>query len=231
MTDHALHPVGASDVGVVIAARNAAATIGASIESVLAESVPPSCILVVDGASTDRTPDIALGLGVTVVAQDGAGLSAGRNQGVAALDTALVAFCDADDRWAPGSLAARMRHLGSDLDRSAVIGHYVAACVDGRTDTRTEVARQSPRPAWTPGGLLAGRGVFTRVGPFSEALTVGADSDWLVRLSQSDIDVSLIDDVVLIKGVHAGQMSRDVPTYRRELLRVARSFVREARDR
>ncbi len=37
------------------------------------------------------------------------GLAGARNSGILALDTDLVAFCDDDDQWLPGKLAAQVK--------------------------------------------------------------------------------------------------------------------------
>ncbi|WP_248961692.1 glycosyltransferase family 2 protein [Sphaerisporangium perillae] len=42
------------------------------------------------------------------------GLPGARNTGIAALDTSLVAFCDDDDMWLPGKLAAQLVALAAD---------------------------------------------------------------------------------------------------------------------
>jgi hypothetical protein len=56
-------------------------------------------------ASTDGTPVLVLTNWRT------AGLAGARNTGILALDTELVAFCDDDDRWAPGKLRMQVAAL------------------------------------------------------------------------------------------------------------------------
>jgi hypothetical protein len=70
------------------------------------------------------------------------------------------------------------------------------------------------------------RAAFDRVGDFEESLAIGTDSDWFVRLVQSDVSWVLLDDIVLVKGLRTGSLSDDVAAYRAELLTVAREFVR-----
>jgi hypothetical protein len=84
-------------------------------------------------------------------------------------------------------------------------------------------------PGFTPGALLARRHVFQRVGGFDETLTIGTDSDWFVRLQQSELSLAVLPVVVLYKGARAASLSTDRETYRRELLRVARGFVERRR--
>lgn len=107
--------------------------IGEAIRSVLAQSLPPDEILVIDDASPDGTAQAARAVGdprVRVVVQPHrglAGLSDTYRDGVAAARGDLIAFLEADDRWPADKLAAQVPHF-SDPDivlshgRYAVIG-------------------------------------------------------------------------------------------------------------
>lgn len=98
---------------VVIPLFNKAATIQRTLDSVLAQSLPPAEILVVDDGSTDGGDAIARRQAdprIRVIDQPHAGVSAARNAGLRTASQPFVAFLDADDRWRPEFLA-RMRHL------------------------------------------------------------------------------------------------------------------------
>jgi glycosyltransferase involved in cell wall biosynthesis len=220
-------------IGVVVAVRNGADTIRATLDCVLAQDPIPADVVVLDGASTDGTPEIAAGIaGVRLVPQLGRGLGAARNQAVRVVRGDLVGFCDSDDQWTDGSLRIRVEHLAAHADCDAVVGHLVTTTVDG---ARLPVAHQAslgvPRPGYTPGALLARRHVFDRVGPFDEELRIGSDSDWFVRLRESDCRLDVLNDVVLMKGVRPTSLSNDIATYRAELMSVARAYVERRRGR
>jgi glycosyltransferase involved in cell wall biosynthesis len=212
-------------VGVVVAVRDGAPTLAAAIRSVLEQVPRPDRVVVIDGRSTDGSRAIAEALAarhreLMVVDQVGTGLGGARNEGVALLDTEAVAFCDSDDVWTVGSLATRLDVLADDVRTVAVVGKVVAA---GRAE--------SPQPGWTPGALLVRREAFGVVGRFDDTIAIGADSDWLIRLSTSGLGVEVIDEVVLTKGVRPSSLSTDVATYRAELLQVARDHIDRARGR
>jgi glycosyltransferase involved in cell wall biosynthesis len=80
----------------VIPAHNSQATLRRALESVRAQTLPVSQLVVVDDASTDSTAELARsyqGLNVEVVRLDkNAGAAAARNRGVSAANTELVAF-------------------------------------------------------------------------------------------------------------------------------------------
>jgi glycosyltransferase involved in cell wall biosynthesis len=98
---------------VVIPLYNKSATIERTLESVLAQSLPPSEILVVNDGSTDSGDAIARATAdprVRVIDQANSGVSRARNAGLRAASSPYVAFLDADDRWHPEFLA-RMSDL------------------------------------------------------------------------------------------------------------------------
>jgi glycosyltransferase involved in cell wall biosynthesis len=220
-------------VGVVVPTRDAVTHVGRALASVLSQEPPPTDVVVVDAGSTDGTRDVvAATAGVRLIHQCGVGLGAARNQGVAAVAGDLVAFCDADDRWVPGALAVRMRHLVAFPTCDAVIGAVVMEPIDGSEPPQPQIGRLGELlPGYTPGALMVRRGTLERIGPFSEHLTIGTDSDWFVRLVQSRLRCDRLDQVVLHKAARAGSLSTDVMAYRRELLMVARSYVEHRRRR
>src|SRR3569833_81721 len=100
----------AMKVSVVIPAWNAQACLSRAIRSVLAQTLPPFEILVVDDGSTDATPSLVRQFGspVRLIHQGHAGAAAARNTGIAAASGEYIAFLDADDEWLPRKLQRQM---------------------------------------------------------------------------------------------------------------------------
>lgn len=95
-------------VSIVVAARNASATIRHCIASVLSQDIADLEIVVCDDASTDATPEILYGVDdprLRVLRND-ANLGAGpsRDRAIASAKGELVALIDADDAWLPNRL-------------------------------------------------------------------------------------------------------------------------------
>jgi len=86
-------------VSVVIPALNAERFIGEAIESVQAQTLRVSEIIVVDNGCTDRTVQIASELGAVVVEEKRRGVSLARNAGVRCSTQRWVALLDSDDLW------------------------------------------------------------------------------------------------------------------------------------
>jgi glycosyltransferase involved in cell wall biosynthesis len=219
------------DVGVVVAVRDAGDHLAGALGGILDQAPPPADVLVVDGGSVDDSASVARSFaGVRVESQRGHGLAGARNQGIAGVQGSLVAFCDADDRWTPGSLARRVGHLRRHPEVGAVIGQVETRALQGEAVPAAQAERLGGvTPGYTPSALVVRRTVLASLGAFDETLRIGADSDWFVRLVQSDHHLAVLDDVVLVKGVRSTSLSTDIEAYRRELLVVARAFVQRRR--
>ena len=99
-----------TNVSVVIPTYNSAPFVTQAIESVLAQTVAPAEIIVVDDGSSD---DTAAALApyqnrIRYIYQENMGVSAARNRGVEAANGDFVAFLDADDIWHPQKLELQM---------------------------------------------------------------------------------------------------------------------------
>ncbi len=90
-------------VSVVIPAYNAEATIQATLDSVLCQTVPADEVLVMDDGSSDETFAILRQYEPRIRAfrQSNRGLSSARNELILRAQGDLVAFLDSDDLWHP----------------------------------------------------------------------------------------------------------------------------------
>lgn len=213
-------------VSVIVPVRNAAAHLAAALASVQSQQPAPAEVIIIDGGSSDDSVAIARAHGTRVIAQDGRGLAAARNQAIRESQQPSIAFCDGDDRWAPGALARRMEVLAANHQAWVVIGRVMREQLANTEATAAQLEQVGrPVPGFTPGAMVARRRVFEEIGFFDETLKIGTDSDWFIRLQESPQPAIQIDDVVLYKGARGTSLSSDVEAYRRELLTVARRFI------
>lgn len=97
-------------VSVVIPSYNGAATLPATLDSVLAQRYPHVEVVVVDDGSKDDTPGVLAQYGDRVrgVRQANGGLAAARNVGVRHASGELIALLDADDLCTPDRIGVQV---------------------------------------------------------------------------------------------------------------------------
>jgi glycosyltransferase involved in cell wall biosynthesis len=95
-------------VSVIIPAYNRATLLPFTLDAVLAQMPPPDEVIVVDDGSTDGTAETAARYAGSVrcLRIKNSGDLVARNVGLEAAGAERVAFCDSDDLWRPGFLAA-----------------------------------------------------------------------------------------------------------------------------
>src|SRR5262249_48237002 len=103
--------MGHAPVSVVIPTFNRREIVLDAIDSVLAQSLPPAQIIVIDDGSKDDTAAAlsAYSGRIEYHYQPNAGLSAARNHGIRLAREQFVAFLDDDDVWHPRKLELQLR--------------------------------------------------------------------------------------------------------------------------
>lgn len=124
-------------VTVVTPVWNAAATLGATVASVRAQTLPDWELILVDDASTDGSRDLARALAageprIRLIAREtNGGAAAARNAAIRAARGRLIAFLDADDRWYPEKLARQTAFMAR-AGHAFVFAGYRRVAADGR---------------------------------------------------------------------------------------------------
>ncbi len=118
----------AANVSVIVPAYNSGTHLSAAIDSVLAQTLPPHQVIVVDDGSTDDTPArcAAYGDRITYVRKENAGTSEARNTALGIATGEYVALLDHDDLCAPDRLEKQAAALHDRPDAIACFsGHWV----------------------------------------------------------------------------------------------------------
>ncbi len=117
-----------ADVSLVLTVRNEEHSIAPLMDSILAQTVRPAEVIIVDGGSTDRTPDIVRAysdlLPVKLIEKPGANISEGRNEGIRAASHDIVAVTDAGVRLDPHWLEALVKALSGEGSCVDVAGGF-----------------------------------------------------------------------------------------------------------
>lgn len=176
--------MGTPTVSYVVPARNEAAYLDATLESIRAQATTRSFdIVVADGESADATPVIARDHGATVVVGDDAGIWAGRNRGAAHAAGEWLAFVDADTTVAPNHLETMLEYAREhDLDALSSRCHIPAWRGKPMQFVVNRVFPRLTRPVLPGFNFFVRRSVFEETGGFPS--TANEDTAYSRRLAR-----------------------------------------------
>jgi glycosyltransferase involved in cell wall biosynthesis len=191
----------------IMAVYNTERYVALALDSMLAQTLPPHEIIVVDDGSTDGTPDVLRTYTprVRVIRQPNCGPSRAFNVAIAAATGDAFAFLDADDLWVPEKLQIQCAALSDDVE--AVFGavqQFASPDLDPEI-TRSYVVPTDPQPGITKTALLIRRSAFERIGPFFEE---GEFVDWYARASVLGLRSRMLSEVVTMRRHHPGNLGR-----------------------
>jgi glycosyltransferase involved in cell wall biosynthesis len=216
----------ASEVSVIVPVRDGERYIGEAIDSILAQTAPPSEVLVVDDGSRDGTAAIVSRYEppVRCIRRDRAGAAQAINDGLAQARGDAIAFLDADDVWAPRKLELQLAALEREPELDLVFGH-VEQFHSPELDER-ERARLHGPPGTTPGllkgAMLARRRAFEAVGPFDGEFPPAEFIDWYARAEDAGLRGEMLPEVVLHRRLHGANLTlrSDRDNYARVVRRI-----------
>jgi glycosyltransferase involved in cell wall biosynthesis len=206
-------------VSVIIPTYNRAALVSEAVASVLAQTCRDFELLVVDDGGTDGTAQALAAFGgqLKVLRHERRrGVSAARNTGIAAARGEWLALLDSDDLWLPEKLARQLDYLTAhpELELCQTEEIWVRRGVRvNQPQSHRKVGGRIFRPSLTrcmisPSAVLLSRRLLERHGGFDEDLPAAEDYDLWLRLSWR-YPVGLLPEPLIIKrGGHADQLSR-----------------------
>jgi glycosyltransferase involved in cell wall biosynthesis len=227
---------------VVIPAFNAEQTIETCLASVLAQTLAPLQVLVIDDASRDGT-EKAVRRCETAFAANGirfqyfrlaknAGPSAARNKGISEAQGSHIAFLDADDTWTPNKLAV-IDEFAGDSEVGLICHDYT----EGRGDCTSSYETHHEASPLSIYGMLLRNPAQTSCAvvrnqarlSFDEAMRHCEDYDLWMRIAEHSLVLRLSGDPLARLGrpqLSAGGLSSDTLRMRAGELRVYINFCR-----
>lgn len=209
-------------ISVIIPAYNVAAFVREAVDSALAQTYRDIEVIVVDDGSTDGSADALRDLDdarLRVIREDHGGSAAARNAGLRLATGELVAFLDADDRWAPRNLERQSVFLESHPEVDMTFGHSLLVDEQGRSlgfksSSRSGAVSLSQLLRANEIGngscLLLRREVLDRAGWFDPKLAACVDIDvWLRVANLRPCNVVAIPEVLTFYRRRQGQISSD----------------------
>jgi len=198
-----------STLGVVVLTHDRATDLTRTLAHMCALAERPR-LVVVDNGSLDGTADVVRTRfpAVELVRLERNAGAAGRNAGVARLDTTYVAFCDDDCWWAPGSLGGAAAVLDAHRGLGLVCGRVLVG-PEARVDAVSAAMAHSPLPPapGLPGRPILGflcaasmlrREAFIAAGGFQPRFFLGGEEELLaIDLAMAGWALAYLPDVVV----------------------------------
>ncbi|MDZ3830810.1 MAG: glycosyltransferase family A protein [Sphingopyxis sp.] len=200
-------------VTVVMPVFNAAATLDATIASILAQSAADFELIAIDDGSTDDSLSRLLAHAaaddrIHVITHGNSGVSAARNLGADLGKAPLIAFIDADDIWDRDKLA---RHIAFHKSDPAAAGSYARIAflpeeARSLTEAKTvsRLCRRTPQlqdvlgenPICTASNLVLRRDWFLFGGGFDAHLSYAEDQELVAHLIARGARIEGIDAIL-----------------------------------
>jgi peptidoglycan/xylan/chitin deacetylase (PgdA/CDA1 family) len=214
-------PASRRGVSVIVPAHNAAATLEATLNSVVDQTHALWEVLLVDDGSTDGTRAIAEHWArkderFRVLHQERSGVSAARNRGLREARCQFVLFLDADDRIAPTHLDRMIGKLAADSTLAAVhCGslHVLPSGATGRPRLGSDEADLfryfAFQCVFDIHACVLCRDLAVAVGGFDPALTTCEDWDFFQRIARTGARFGRVPEVLAFYHVRPGSASQN----------------------
>jgi glycosyltransferase involved in cell wall biosynthesis len=209
-------------ISVIIPAYNVADFVREAVDSALAQTRLDIEVIVVDDGSTDGSADTLGDLDdprLRVIRENHGGSAAARNAGLRLASGELVAFLDADDRWAPQNLERQSAFLENYPEVDMTFGHSLVVDEAGHSlgfkssscDGLVSLSQLLRTNEIGNGScLLLRREALDRAGWFDVKLTACVDIDvWMRVASLRPNNVVAIPEVLTFYRRRKNQISSD----------------------
>lgn len=193
---HTLHTSPRPTVSIILAVRNAARDLPATLRSVQAQTLLDWEVIVIDDGSTDASAEIVRAVAkrdarVRLLHSFGRGVSAARNLGISVARARLLAFLEAGDQWSADKLSQHVAILtqrpdvGVSFDQACVIDAWGNTVPSVTVTPSQDVSPQEllcEAPMNSVSTLVMRRSVLDAVGDFDEQMRFGEELELMLRV-------------------------------------------------
>lgn len=201
-----------SDLSVIIPSYNRADLVGIAVRSVLAQTLAPLEVIVVDDASTDETSNVLSSFGDEIrVIRTPRNLERGaaRNLAASVARGSHLAFLDSDDEWKPDKLESQVALLPAGrpsvtgIERFDPTGTTLGTCVPP-PDGNERILLENPFPG-AASTLVVPKDMFARTRGFPEERAIQGSEDWvfLAKLIRAGYRVAIVPKPLVRVRIHS----------------------------
>jgi len=213
---------------VIVPVYNGQKYLRETLESLVNQDYNSFEIIAVDDGSNDSSAEIIQSFdSIKYVHQENQGNAVARNRGIELSTGDIIALIDQDDVWVQEKLSTFGEYFTShpEIDfATANARMFLSDGVEVPVWCRNDVLNQE-LVDYTPGSIVFRRRLFDRIGPFDQSLVSGHDTDWVLRVKDSNTPMAVLPDVLLLKRVHEANQSSEVTRMHSELLEVFRRSI------
>jgi glycosyltransferase involved in cell wall biosynthesis len=205
------------NISVIIPTYNREEKVKNAIESVLAQTVKPYEIIVVDDGSTDNTKNVIQKIkNITYIYQQNRGVSAARNKGIAHATGEYIALLDSDDLWKPEKLEKHIKYIKNNpkynVSQTEEIwirnGKFVNPMKKHLKPIGNIFIPSLELCLVSPSTVIIHKSIFEKYGTFDENLPACEDYDLWLRVSAFE-PIGLLKEKLTVKyGGHVDQLSK-----------------------
>jgi len=220
-------------VSAIIAAYNAADTIGRALESIRRQTWDNIEICICNDGSTDDTAAVVRELcpEAMYVEQENAGPAAARNAAAATASGEFLATLDADDQWVPEKIERQLEIMGEEPAIGAIATNGIAVAGDRRypwlstggprlRELSVQDLLRGHRNPIAP-SMLCRADVFRALGGYDRNIVRGEDLDLFCRMVASGHAFALLNEPLYIYVRGEGAItSGSIIRHARDMLRV-----------
>lgn len=208
-------------VSAIIPAYNNAAYVADAVKSVLAQTYPPSEVIVVDDGSTDGTRLVLEPFRdlIRYIYQENRGEPAARNTGMRHASFDYIAFLDADDLWMPRKLELQKKYLeehpnvpfiytdASTFDENGVIDASIKVRYNLELPEGNIFRALFDETLFGSGSVVFHKRCVDKVGCFDEDFRIGSDYEMWLRIARH-FEVGCVDEPLMMYRQHSSMSTR-----------------------
>lgn len=204
-------------VTAIVPTYNRSSYLREALDSILAQTVLPQEIIVVDDGSTDDTAEILKSFPNTrYIYQKNQGPSSARNTGILEANGTWIAFLDSDDLWLPTKIQRQLEEAQKNPD---LLVSYTDELWIRNEKRVNQGKRHAKHDGWifecclplciiSPSSVMIHRTVFEKVGLFDKSLPACEDYDLWLRISLHYPIRFIPEPHIQKRGGHSDQLSR-----------------------